>query len=158
MHLKLCVVGVFLGLLGCEPNVGAPCDPDQAKVLQRVKVQPGTNDLVRDVFLDSCNQALCASTNGSRPYCTKQCEADSECAEAGEGFTCQAIVNFGLLACIDFTPAELCDADGNGDGYPCDCADENGQPSSLPKKYCAAAPETIAARDDEFGRPVFVAP
>lgn len=127
-------------------------------MLERVQVQPGLNDLVRDVGLESCDQALCASTNASRPYCTKQCEADSECAEAGEGFTCQAIVSFGELACIDFTPVDACDADGNGDGFPCDCVDENGQPSTLVKKYCAASPETIAARDEEFGRPAFVLP
>ncbi len=144
--------------VGCEPNLGSPCDPNEAEVLEKVKVQAGTNDLVRDVGLDSCDQALCASVDGGRPFCTKQCEADVECAEAGDGFTCQEVVSFGELACIDFTPDDLCDADGNGDGFPCDCIDENGEPSSKPKKYCSAPPAVIAARDEEFGRPVFVAP
>jgi hypothetical protein len=158
MRLSLCIAAVMFGVLGCEPNVGSPCDPNEEKVLERVRVRAGTNDLVRDVSLDSCDQALCASTDGSRPYCTIQCESDLECAAAGEGFSCQAIVSFGALACVDFTPADQCDADGNGDGFPCDCLDENGQPSTLVKKYCAASPATIAARDEEYGRPPFVAP
>jgi hypothetical protein len=153
----IAAAGVLLSL-GCEPEIGAPCDPVLEKVLDRVQVQAGTNDLVRDVALDSCSAALCASTDGSRPYCTKQCEADVECAEAGEGFTCQAIVSFGELACVDFTPVDACDADGNGDGFPCDCIDADGQPSALVKKYCAASAATIDARDAEFGREKFVAP
>ncbi len=157
--LPVAMLGVML-ILACEPELGSPCDPFQVKVLARVKVQAGTNDLVRDVALDSdsCSAALCASTDGSRPYCTKQCEGDAECAEAGEGFSCQAIVAFGELACVDFTPADACDADGNGDGYPCDCVTVDGEPSVLVKKYCAAAATTIDARDAEYGRAKFVVP
>lgn len=154
----LVLMSAAMVLSACEPEIGSPCDPNQDKVLARVKVQPGTNDLVLDVALDSCSAALCASTDGSRPYCTKQCEADVECAEAGEGFSCQAIVAFGELACVDFTPAEACDADGNGDGYPCDCVTVDGEPSALVKKYCSAAAATIDARDAEFGRTKFVVP
>ncbi len=144
--------------MGCEPNLGSPCDPNGDKVLERVQVQAGFNDLVRDVGLASCDQALCASVDGGRPFCTKQCESDIECAEAGDGFSCQEVVSFGLLACVDFTPDDQCDADGNGDGLPCDCMDENGEPSSNLKRYCSAPPDVIAARDAEFGRQPFVAP
>lgn len=140
---------------GCEPEVGGICDPEEAKVLDRVKVLVGTNDLVRDVAFDNCTEALCTSTQGSRPYCTKSCESDLECAEAGEGFTCQQIVQFGELACFDYTPVNECAADGSP---PCDCITETGEPSTAVRKYCAASPETIAARDAEYGRPVFVAP
>jgi hypothetical protein len=140
---------------GCEPEIGLPCDSNQKEVLGKVQVKAGINDLVRDVSFDNCSQALCASVDGGRPYCTKECEADIECAEAGPGFTCQQVVTFGALACTDFTPADLCDADGNGDGFPCDCLDAEGQPSTRVKKYCSAAPGTLAARDEEFGRAPF---
>jgi len=148
------VVSVFVvGALavGCEPEVGQPCDPNTKEVLSKVKVAPGTNDLVKDVSFNVCSTALCASIDGSRPFCTKQCEADVECAEAGEGFTCQVVVDFGALACEDFTPADECDESG---APPCDCITEDG-PSQRPLKYCAASAETIAARDVEFGRPPF---
>jgi hypothetical protein len=158
MRLSPYIAALALGVLGCEPNLGSPCDPDEAKVLGRMQVEPGKTDLVLDVAFDGCDIPLCASTNGSRPYCTKQCEADVECAEGGAGFTCQAIVSFGALACVDYTPLDQCDADGNGDGFPCDCIDENGAPSRLVKKYCAASPETIAARDEEYDRPPFAPP
>ena len=158
MRFWVCAAVVGLVVLGCEPNVGSPCDPDEAKVLERMQIEPGKTDLVLDVAFDGCDQPLCASTNGSRPYCTKQCEADVECAEAGAGFTCQAIVSFGALACVDYIPLDQCDADGTGDGLPCDCVDESGAPSQLVKKYCAASPATIAARDEAYGRPAFVPP
>ncbi len=148
------LVAVFTALsAGCEPEIGQPCDPSEAKVLERVLVSAGTNDLVKDVAFDTCTTALCASVDGGRPFCTKQCEADIECAEAGPGFTCQQVVTFGELACVDFTPLDQCVEDG-----PCDCVDADGEPSQAPKLYCSAPPATIAARDEEFGRPPFVPP
>lgn len=141
-------------MTACEPEIGQPCDPNTDEVLSKVKVAPGTNDLVKDVSFNICSTALCASIDGSRPFCTKQCESDVECAEAGEGFTCQVVVDFGALACQDFTPAEECAEDGSP---PCDCITVDG-PSQLPLKYCAASAETIAARDAQYGRPVFEAP
>ncbi len=159
---SMLVVGVVVALgalvsitTGCEPEIGQPCDPDANKVLTRVNVGVGTNDLVKDVAFDTCSTALCASTDGSRPYCTKQCESDVECAEAGAGFTCQQIVTFGALACQDFVPLDQCNEDG---APPCDCIGEDGESSKLPLLYCAAAPATIDARDAEFGRAKFVAP
>jgi hypothetical protein len=141
--------------VACESEIGLPCDGNTKEVLSKVDVKAGKNDLVRDVSFDNCSQALCASVDGGRPFCTKECEADSECAEAGAGFTCQAILNFGQLACVDYTPLEACDADGDGNGYPCDCFDADGVPSKKLRKYCAAPPEALAARDEEFGRPPF---
>jgi hypothetical protein len=142
-------------VVGCESEIGLPCDANTKEVLSKVDVKAGKNDLVRDVSFDNCSQALCASVDGGRPFCTKECEADSECAEAGPGFSCQAIVSFGKLACVDYTPVDQCDADGDGNGYPCDCFDADGEPSKKLKKYCTAAPETLAARDEDAGRAPF---
>ena len=146
---------VLLVVAACESEIGLPCDANTKEVLSKVDVKSGKNDLVRDVSFDNCSQALCASVDGGRPFCTKECEADSECAEAGAGFTCQAIVNFGQLACVDYTPVDACDADGDGNGYPCDCFDADGVPSKKLRKYCAASPATLAARDEEYGRAPF---
>lgn len=154
----LSVVGVVVALgalVACEPEIGQPCDPNTDEVLSKVKVGAGTNDLVKDVSFNTCSTALCTSTDGSRPYCTKQCESDVECAEAGEGFTCQQVVTFGALACQDFVPLDQCAEDGTP---PCDCIGEDGESSKLPLLYCAASPATIDARDAEFGRPKFEAP
>ncbi len=153
--MRVALFALLVAAAGCEPEIGQPCDPNEAEVLDKVKIADGSgSDLVRDVSFDTCSTALCASTDGSRPYCTKQCESDIECAEAGDGFSCQQIVQFGILACQDFTPADECD----DDGFPCDCLDADGQPSDQPLKYCAASPAVIDARDVEFGRPKFKAP
>jgi len=174
----LVIVGVCaLGSLACEPEIGGLCDPDPKKVADHIEVKKGTNNLVQDVELDNCSQGFCLSTDGSRPYCTKQCEGDIECAEAGEGFTCQAVINFGPLACQDFeqfaegSSLDKCNEDGTCDagdetcqadvttnekvcGVPGkDClTGDGGAFSSNPLKYCAASPDVIAARDKQFGR------
>ena len=152
--VSLCSPALLL-VAACESEIGLPCDANTKEVLSKVDVKAGKNVLVRDVSFDNCSQALCASVDGGRPFCTKQCEADTECAEAGDGFTCQAIVSFGQLACVDYTPVEECDADGDGNGYPCDCFGADGVPSKKLKKYCAAPPAAQAARDEEAGRPPF---
>ncbi len=155
-RLLLCSMSsAFLLVVGCESEVGQPCDANTKEVLSKVEVKAGKNDLVRDVSFDNCSQALCASIDGGRPFCTKECEADSECGEAGPGFTCQEIIRFGALACIDYTPLDECDGDGNGDGYPCDCFDKEGLPSKKLRKYCTAPPDVLDARDEQYGRPAF---
>lgn len=95
-------VAVVVGALGCEPEIGGLCDPDPAKVAKAIDVKKGTNNLVQDVELDNCSEGFCLSSGGSRPFCTKKCEADSDCTEAGPGFTCQVVLFFGPLACDDF--------------------------------------------------------
>ncbi|HEY1100771.1 MAG TPA: hypothetical protein VGF99_17660 [Myxococcota bacterium] len=156
MRLSLSLVAVVCALgMGCEPELGGICDPDENKVLTRVRVAAGINDLVRDVAFDNCDEALCASIDGSRPFCTKSCETDLECAEAGEGFVCQQIVQFGELACLDYTPPDQCPADGTP---PSDCITADGSPSTNVLKYCSASPSAIAARDELYGREPFVAP
>lgn len=88
---------------GCEPEIGAPCSAREEEVNELVPQNEGTNNLVNNVQLENCSQAFCLSFQGSRPYCTKRCEADIECAEAGPGFTCSSdVVTFGPLACRDF--------------------------------------------------------
>lgn len=64
-----------------------PCDDDPARVDGLVDVAPGTDNLVSDVTLRNCTQALCLSSDGSRPYCTIECETDGACP-ANEGFRC----------------------------------------------------------------------
>lgn len=110
----------------CEPEIGGICDPNTEFVNQLVGLDDdgdgvvdedvgGTDNLVQDVRLDNCSQGFCASTDGSRPYCTVRCECEDleddpagdcvnnvECAAAGPGFVCQEIVTFGPLACVDF--------------------------------------------------------
>jgi hypothetical protein len=160
--MRRCVfrVSLFLTSLfaasGCEPEIGQPCDSNEAKVLDTVKVGAGTNDLVRDVGFTNCSTGFCLSVDASRPYCTKECENDAECAEAGEGFTCQRVIDFGELACFDYVPPDQCAA--NPGGFPCDCAVSANELSAQPRKYCAASRATIEARDVEYGRPPFVAP
>ncbi len=173
----LFVLVTVAGGLACEPEVGGLCDPDPKKVADHIEVKKGTNNLVQDVELDNCSEGFCLSTDGSRPYCTKQCEADIECAEAGEGFTCQAVINFGPLACQDYeqfkdnktsgdcqadgtctNTDETCQVDVTDGQQKCgvpgkDClTGDNGAFSALPLKYCAASPDVIAARDKQYGR------
>jgi hypothetical protein len=104
LHVALAVISLGVA---CEPEIGSPCDPDAEFVDRLVEQAEGTDNLVQDVRLDNCSQGFCASTNGSRPYCTKRCVADGECAEAGEGFLCKEIVAFGPLACQDYENPNL---------------------------------------------------
>ncbi|MCC7074584.1 MAG: hypothetical protein IT383_24970 [Deltaproteobacteria bacterium] len=166
--------------LACEPEIGSPCDPDTDFVDQLVEQVAGTNNLVLDVRLDNCTQGYCLSTDGSRPYCTKRCETDLECAEAGGGFVCQEVVAFGPLACADYEdpnePSEgssgVACAGGTGCSgdevcfeEPSDHADTCGLPgrdcltgdggaqSSQTLMYCAASEvSVIEDRDVQFGR------
>jgi hypothetical protein len=93
---------LLLCALGCEPEIGGLCDANRDLVDAAVEQTRGTNNLVQDVGLDNCTQGLCLSTDGSRPYCTKACTSDIECAEAGSGFRCLEVVAFGPLACLDY--------------------------------------------------------
>lgn len=172
----------FLPLaIACEPEIGGICDPDTDFVDQLVEQVPGTNNLVLDVRLDNCTQGFCLSTDGSRPYCTKRCEADIECAEAGEGFVCEEVVTFGPLACDDYedpnepqegssgaacaggagcaNTAETCFEAPSEAADTCgipgrDClTGEGGAQSSQAFKYCAASDVSIIEdRDVQFGR------
>jgi hypothetical protein len=130
---------VALAALGCEPEIGSPCDPSAEFVNSEVLQRPGSNDLVLDPRFDTCKQALCLSTDGSRPYCTRICVSDQECQLQDAAFTCQQVVAFGPLACTDFTPEN-------------NCLKEDGTPSDNPIFYCAASNEVIAERDKTFGR------
>ncbi|OGQ18372.1 MAG: hypothetical protein A2138_00400 [Deltaproteobacteria bacterium RBG_16_71_12] len=167
--------------LACEPEIGGICDPDTEFVDQLVEQVAGTNNLVLDVRLDNCTQGFCLSTDGSRPYCTKRCEADAECtAEAGAGFACQEVVAFGPLACDDYEdPNEPRDGSTGGacaGGTGCsgeeicfeapsehadtcgipgrDClTGDGGAQSTQTFTYCAASSvSVIEERDVQFGR------
>ncbi len=167
--------------LGCEPEIGGVCDPDTDYVNQLVEQVPGTNNLVLDVRLDNCTQGFCLSTDGSRPYCTKRCQADIECAEAGAGFVCQEVVAFGPLACDDYEdpnePQDGSSGSACAGGAGCSDATEScfeapsaaadtcgipgrdcltgdgGAQSTQVFKYCAASSvSVIEDRDLQYGR------
>lgn len=166
--------------IGCEPEIGGLCDPDTDFVNQLVEQVPGTNNLVLDVRLDNCTQGFCLSTDGSRPYCTKRCEADIECSEAGAGFTCQEVVAFGPLACDDYedpneprdgstgaacsggagcSGEEICFEEPSEAVDTCglpgrDClTGEGGAQSTQTYRYCAATSvDIIKDRDTQYGR------
>lgn len=167
-------------LAGCEPEIGSPCDVNQAEVDKLVPPKEGTNNLVQDVGFDNCNQGFCLSVDGSRGFCTKKCESDRECAEAGDGFLCQEAVVFGPLACLDYEDPLLARPDTEPSGQTCEegvvCPDaescfsegtltntcgvpgrdcltgDNGGKSPNPTRYCAASPDVLVARDEQFGR------
>ena len=85
--LTIALISMLLAGFHCEPEVGMPCDDDRARVDALVDVAPGTDNLVSDVTLRNCTQALCLSSDGSRPYCTIECESDNACP-SDEGFRC----------------------------------------------------------------------
>jgi hypothetical protein len=181
---SLLVVGcaslfVVLAGSGCEPEIGSPCSDNEQEVNDLVPQVDKTNNLVNDVKLENCSQALCLSFQGSRPFCTKRCEAELECAEAGAGFTCTDVVTFGPLACLDyedpFLPQPGTEPSGEACEVDADCTVENefcftggdlagtcgtpgrdcltgpdGGKSEAQLRYCAAEPDVIAARDEQF--------
>ena len=130
-------VFIFLPLFlatGCEPELGAPCSPDGKFVKASVEQRAGSNDLVQNVNFENCSQAFCLSSDGSRPYCTKRCQRDLDCNVSG--FTCEQVVQFGQLACEDWSTET-------------DCFDAEGSPSERPISYCSATPQTIQERDEQ---------
>lgn len=135
--LALTALTLLAFVVGCEPEVGSPCG-DPSVVDSRVVQEPGQNDLVRDLGFEGCrSQGLCASVDGSRPFCTKSCETDLDCG--ADGFTCDRLVSFGQLACEDWTEEN-------------DCVQPDGTASDQPKLYCQAPRQTIEKRDCDWGR------
>jgi hypothetical protein len=136
---------VFAGALGCEPEIGSPCDPDDKLVASLLKPKKGTNNLVQDVRLDNCSQGLCASVDGSRGFCTVRCEDDLECTGAGAAFGCGKIIEFGPLACRDYDDKKDCLTEKDADtGAP--------EFSKEPLLYCKASASAIEQRDVDYGR------
>lgn len=129
---------VWSGCNACEPEIGKPCRDDPELIKELVNVVPGSNDLVQNPRFENCSQALCLSADGSRPFCTKPCNSDLDCVEA-PGFVCEQVVEFGPLACRDYTPET-------------DCTAADGTPSEQPIKYCTAAVGVIIDRDKQYGR------
>lgn len=140
-HL-LVALGLWAGpfTVACEPELGSPCDPNKEVVDSRVLQQPGKNDLVQSVAFDGCTTALCASVQGSRPFCTRTCEADTECQLDDPEFKCAPIVLFGPLGCRDFETNP-------------DCVDDDLTLSNSIINYCTTTPAHIALRDQQAGRP-----
>lgn len=157
ISLPAATLGVVL-TLPCEPATGSLCGLDQVNGLARVKVQSGTTVVVRDgsLQLDSWSAAWCASTHGSYPYSTNRCEGDVASLAWQPNPSPASAHSCGELTRVSFTPAEACDADGNGDAHPCDGVILYGEPSVLVKESCAAAATTLDARDAKYGRARFV--
>jgi|GEM_PF-1227155 len=139
--LLLAAVCAVLWATGCEPELGLPCGTAE-DVNPGLPQREGFNNLARDLSYENCEEALCASTNGSRPYCTKQCEADAQCSDA-PGFRCDVITTFGPLGCSDF------EALGNT------CYKSDGTLSDNLNKYCVTDKQTLEERDVEFGREIW---
>src|SRR5262245_61541468 len=102
------VVLVVAVTVACEPELGAPCDPDPTTVRETIEVTEGSNNVVQDVRLDNCSEAFCMASgaqglDASRPYCTQRCESNRECElSGGSGFACRNVITYGPLACADF--------------------------------------------------------
>jgi hypothetical protein len=123
--------------VGCEPEIGSPCD-DEAEVLKFIQPKAGTSPLVLRPAFQNCSQGLCLSIDGSRPFCTKRCEDDLECAEAGDGFTCSTDdVIFGPNACRDFEdPTQPRPGAEAASGAPCAA---EGDPCAVEGESCFTA-------------------
>lgn len=130
--LLACSLGLAL-LAGCEANIGGWCANDTDLVNSRVSQEYDT--LSQSVVFENCEQPFCASTGGSRPYCTKRCQSAAECTgNFGEEWSCEQVVKFGRAACVDWSPET-------------DCLN-----STQPIRYCVAAPSVIRDRDEAYGR------
>jgi hypothetical protein len=132
--LVLTLLAGVAALSGCESELGSLCgEPDF--VNPRVPQQVGRDNLAVNLAFETCGEGACASTNGSRPYCTQTCEAASECqGMPGETWTCAPIIYFSRYGCEDWTPEN-------------DCVG-----SERITKYCQTTAATIADRDENFGR------
>lgn len=136
---KHLLVALALLSTACEPELGGPCDPNPEVVNSRVKQEAGKHDLVQSVAFDNCTSALCASIDGSRPFCTRPCEAATECQVEDPEFTCAPIVQFGPLGCRDHEENP-------------DCVDEDGTLSDSMITYCTTTRAHIEERDRQYGR------
>lgn len=121
-------------LSGCEQELGSWCG-EPGFVNPRVPQEIGRDNLAVNLAFESCGEGACASTNGSRPYCTETCQTASECqGMPGETWTCEPIIYFSRYGCEDWTPEN-------------DCVG-----SERIIKYCQTTAGTIADRDENFGR------
>jgi hypothetical protein len=103
---------------------------------------------VNDPGFENCNAFYCASTNGSRPYCTRRCESRLDCDPGGlpclpgkpcnrDNWACEVVIEFGVLACKSLDESGTCELDPST-GKVAD-----------PAQYCRAKDGTI-----EVGVPV----
>lgn len=127
----------FKGPACLQQDLGRECSADSTTVA-RVTVKEGSNDVVSDPGFENCDYFLCASTNASRPYCTRKCETQLDCNPLPvpclpgapcpmEDWRCEVLIEFGALACKQIDPAT------NG----CETDPETGKVLD-PVKYCRA--------------------
>jgi hypothetical protein len=95
-------------------DLGLVCSVN-AETTARVTVKEGSNDVVSDPGFENCDYFLCASTNGTRPYCTRKCESQLDCDPGGppcipgqacerDNWRCEVLIEFGALACKQIDP------------------------------------------------------
>ncbi|MBI5494282.1 MAG: hypothetical protein HY904_04595 [Deltaproteobacteria bacterium] len=131
--------------VGCfDTDLGAKCSSDEA-TLKRVTVKPNSNDVVSDPGFENCESFYCASTNGSRPYCTRRCASDFDCNPGlpcppnapddeqcrrrdRSNWSCGVVIEFGALACSSVDP----------ETGSCELDPVTGKVKS-PAKYCRVA-------------------
>ncbi|MEW5854457.1 MAG: hypothetical protein AB2A00_37120 [Myxococcota bacterium] len=135
----------FKGPTCLQTDLGKPCSCDE-NLQKRVTVKGGSNDLVQDSAFENCESFYCASTNGSRPYCTKRCSSALDCDPGGppcipgqpcarDNWKCEVVIEFGSLAC------EAPDENGS-----CELDEETGKVKE-PARYCRAVDGTLT--DDQ---------
>lgn len=118
-------------------ELGTQC-VDDPTLQKRVQITPGSIDLVSDVVFENCSQLLCMSDNGSLPFCTIECASNLDCDR--EGFVCTQAVEFGPLACRNWTAEDGCSRDENNE-------------IEQPIKYCTAPVSVInkvQGKDENF--------
>jgi hypothetical protein len=139
-----------------QNDLGQQCSQDKS-LEKRVTIKEGSNDVVRDPAFENCTAFYCASSNGSRPYCTRRCENDADCNPSqlpcipnqpcpADNWDCEVMIEFGELACM--LPDE------NGE---CPVDDATGKVAD-PAKYCRAKDGTLPPGDltslaPDAGRP-----
>lgn len=85
-NFLLSIVGFAALVAACSDDFGTACElPDTPAIQSRCSTTEGSDSRPTCVFALSadCNSNICAVYEGSRPFCSKSCQTDSDCpAEA----------------------------------------------------------------------------
>jgi len=112
----------FKGIACFQPDVGQECSGNE-DTIRKVTVRPNSNDVVSDPGFENCVDFFCASTNGSRPYCTRRCESTFDCNGSmapclpgqpdceRNNWSCEVVIEFGELACKQTDETGGCETD-----------------------------------------------
>lgn len=128
--------------MGCvDDPLAGPCNTEDKEdvVYETMKPKDGDNFISQDptAFLN-CESAICLSTNGTKPYCTKRCTKDDECLNGNDvAMRCRVVTEFGPLACRS-PKHEYCVGEDIPEEEVCCQRDEETRAVKDPAKYCAA--------------------